>query len=572
MTQDRSASPLDVLLIEDSNDDAVLLKRQLESSGYRVTLERVDTRETLTDALRRKSWDIVFSDFSMPRFDGMQALKTVREHDSDVPFIIVSGTIGEERAVQLMKLGAQDYVIKGNVRRLVPAVERELREAKLRREHRLAQEHIRHLAYYDPLTSLPNRHRLAEDLKLQLDAGTPTALLIVKLVNFGEINSTLGYGRGDQLIVEAASRLQQAIAPNGCLYHLHGSEFAITLQTSDKAQAEKVANAALKAFGLHFLSSGLRIHVGARIGIASTGRTDLEAPALLQQADLASKLAKQEGQNYTWYETERDPSSPERLALLADLREAVRTDQLYLVFQPKVGCDTGRIVGCEALLRWRHPQHGLIPPDVFIGMAERSGFIDDVTQHVMTCAIQQIRQWRKRGLVFPVAINLSARNLLNPTLMSEILSAQPMETDGEPQIEIEITETALMRNPEKAMSGLQSLHRAGTRIYVDDFGTGFSSLGYLKKLPIHAIKIDKSFVLDLNHNAESDTIVRSTIGLAHNLGLKVVAEGVENHASWQRLVTYGCDEAQGYYFAEPLSADAFIDMVANQTGLPRWNA
>ncbi len=555
MTEDIPAPQLDVLFVEDSEDDALLLRRQLEHAGYRVNLERVDTHDALVDALGRKHWDVVFSDFSMPQFDGVQALEIVREHDRDLPFIVVSGTIGEERAVQLMKLGAQDYVIKGNAQRLVPAIERELREAKLRREHRLAQEHIRHLAYYDALTHLPNRHRLIEDLHHQLGRGAPMALLIVNLVNLSEINSTLGYSKGDELIREAGSRLQQLTAHNGDLYHLHRKEFAIMLTTDDRAQIEKTAKDALKALAAHFPIAGLRIHVGARIGIVSTATPAAEAHTLLQQADLATKLAKHEGQNYAWYEPERDPSSPERLALLADLHDALGTDQLYLVFQPKVRCDTGAITGCEALLRWRHPEHGLIAPEVFVRMAERSGFIDDLTTHVLTRTLDQIHAWRRRGLVVPVAINLSVRNLLNPQLMSDILSADLVDKDGKRQIEIEITETALMLDPDKAMTGLRSLYESGTRIYVDDFGTGFSSLGYLKKLPIHAIKIDKSFVLDLNHNADSDTIVRSTIGLAHNLGLRVVAEGVENRDIWQRLIAYKCDEGQGYYFATPLSAE-----------------
>ncbi len=547
-----SSNSLHVLIVEDSDEDALLLKRHLEAAGYRVNLECVQTPVALIAALRRKHWDIVFSDFSMPQFDGLEALKIVRDHDRDLPFLVVSGTIGEERAVQLMKFGAQDYVLKNNIRRLVPAVERELKEMRLRREHRLAQEHIQRLAYYDSLTQLPNRHRLLEDLQQRLDRAVPSALMIINLINFREVNGAIGYGKGDELIREAAGRLHDVHLRDADLYHLYGNEFALVLRTEDRDHVESVAQNVLKLLGAHYVSAGFHIHIGARIGIVLASTK--EAGLLLQRADLAATLAKREGKGYAWYEAERDPSSPQHLALLADLHDAIRTDQLFLVFQPKVECRTGAVTGSEALLRWRHPQHGLIMPEVFIEMAEQSGFIDELTRHVIEHTLRQITAWRQSGIALPAAINLSAKNLLNPQLMGELLAAAVRTGRG---IEIEITETALMREPERAMAALHQLYEAGIRIYIDDFGTGFSSLGYLKKLPIHAIKIDKSFMVDLVRNTDSEAIVRSTIGLAHNLGLKTVAEGVEDRQIWERLAKYQCDEAQGSFFAQPLTAAQF---------------
>ena len=555
-----SLKSLHVLLIEDAEEDGVLLQRQIQGAGYHVNLERVDNKLALLGALARKPWDIVFSDFSMPQFDGIQALKIVREHDPDLPFIIVSGTIGEERAVALMKLGAQDYVIKGNVKRLVPAIERELREAQLRREHRVAQEHIRHLAYYDSLTHLPNRHRLTEDIQAASAKAERVALLLVNINNFREINGALGHGKGDQLIGETAIRLQQLNLDQVGLYHLHGNEFALLVETDDRAEIEGVVKSALQVLSPHFLSSGLRIHLGARVGIALSDKEDVDAQLLLQRADLAATFAKHEGENYAWYDPKRDPSNPDRLALLADLHDAIDTDQLRLVFQPKVQCQTNAITGCEALLRWHHPQRGLIGPDTFIWMAERAGLIDDVTRHVVRCAVAQVASWRERGISLPIALNLSTKNLHNAALMEEIVD---VATRGHatPCLEIEITESAVMSDPQRAMAILQQVYDAGIRIYVDDFGTGFSSLGYLKKLPIHTIKIDKSFVIDLERNDDSKAIVRSIIGLAHNLELTVVAEGVESGEIWKRLVDYGCDEGQGYYFSKPVTADGFETMM-----------
>jgi diguanylate cyclase (GGDEF)-like protein len=545
------AKSLQVLVVEDSDEDSRLIKRNLEEAGYRVHLERVDTRVALLDALRRKHWDIVFSDFSMPAFDGMEALKVVRKHDRDLPFIVVSGTIGEERAVQLMKLGAQDYLIKDNIRRLIPAVERELKEMRLRREHRLAQEHIQRLAYYDSLTQLPNRHRLLEDLQQRLDQAGPAILMVVNLSNFREVNGALGYGRGDELIREAAGRMQELHLEDTDLYHLYGNEFALLVSNDNRAYAESVAQTILKALASHYLTAGYRIHIGARIGIVASPVK--EASTLLQRADLAATLAKHESKGYVWYAPERDPTSPRRLALLADLHDAIGTDQLFLVFQPKVQSGTGAITGCEALLRWQHPEQGLIMPEVFIEMAEQSGVIDEIARHVLLRVVDQLGHWQERGLILPISINLSVKNLLNPQLMAEILHAAMLKA-GNGGIEIEITETALMRDPDRAMAALHRFYDAGIRISVDDFGIGFSSLSYLKRLPIHAIKIDKSFVVDLVRNPDSDAIVRSTIGLAHNLALKVVAEGVEDRAIWHRLTNYHCDEGQGNYFGTPLRA------------------
>jgi diguanylate cyclase (GGDEF)-like protein len=446
------------------------------------------------------------------------------------------------------------------VRRLVPAIERELKEAVLRREHRDAQEHIQRLAYYDSLTNLANRHRLSEDIQELSATGKRLALLLINMNNFREINGALGHSKGDQLICEAASRLQKISTENIRVYHLHGSDFVMLTEMNDKRKTEDIAKSVLQALSPHFHAATLRIHMSARVGIALSAGGNTDAQTLLQQADIAATCAKHEGANYAWYSAERDPSNPDRLALLADLRDAIDTEQLQLVFQPKILCQTGAIIGCEALLRWHHPTRGLIGPDTFIDMAERAGLIDDLTRHVVRAVAAQLDAWQTKNIALPIALNLSVNNLLNTELMNELMKAVGRK-QGACCIEIEITETALMHEPQRAMAALQRLYDAGVRIYIDDFGTGFSSLGYLKKLPIHGIKIDKSFVMDLEHNPDSEAIVRSTIGLAHNLGLKIVAEGVESQQIWEQLTTYKCDEAQGYHFSKPLPIERFEMMV-----------
>ena len=310
----------------------------------------------------------------------------------------------------------------------------------------------------------------------------------------------------------------------------------------------------LKALEPPFLIGELAMDARASIGIVSFPKHGDDVATLMRRADIAMYLAKQSASGYAIYSAKQDSYNPERLVLMADLHRAIDNNELFLVYQPKIDLAAGRVVGVEALARWQHPKHGLIPPDKFIPMAERTGFIKSLTIWGLNTALSEYSSWRQQGLEIPVAVNISARSLQDMNLPDRIDELLKRHSVTPAHLELEITESVIMANPAHAMEILTRISRMGVALSIDDFGTGYSSLGYLKKLPVNAIKIDKSFVIHMIASANDATIVRSTIDLAHDLGLKVVAEGVEDSDIWDSLVELGCDVAQGYYMSRPLAA------------------
>jgi diguanylate cyclase (GGDEF)-like protein len=568
---DAMTMPLRTLIIEDSEDDTALVLRELCRSGYAPEHERVDTAEALGAALDKQSWDVIISDHSMPQFDGLQALKIVRQQGLDTPFIIVSGSIGEDVAVQAMKAGANDYIMKDKMARLVPAIERELMEAEARHAHRQAQQRVHYLAYHDPLTDLPNLVQFREHLQRVIEDARQNshtaALLLLDLNNFHEINDTLGYSNGDTLLQEAAGRLLALQRRSDMTARLGGDDFALLLYPGDAAYAESVARHAQEALTAPIVVAGFSLEVGAKIGIALFPDHGANAQLLLQHADVALSRAKQGTLACSVYDPLHDPSDPRRLLLMSDLRAAIHgNSQLAPHFQPKIELQSGKVTGVEALVRWTHPERGPVPPDEFILLAEKTGIIHRLTRLVLEKSMESCYDWHLKGHAIPVAVNLSVKDLLDQTLVDKVQSlliGRAMEAD---MLELEITETALMEDPARALEVLTALSDMGIRLHIDDFGTGYSSLGYLKKLPVSAVKIDRSFVSDMISNKDSSMIVRSTVDLAHNLGLKVIAEGVENAEILDRLKTYDCDEAQGYFIAHPMPAGETTRWLAAHPG------
>ncbi len=552
--------PLRVLIVEDSEDDATLIVHELERAGYDPEIERVDTPAGMTQALADRVWDIVICDYRMPKFSAPDAMALLQKSGLDLPFIIVSGAVGEDLAIAAMKNGAHDYITKNNLARLIPAVERELRDAKKRRDHKQAEEMVSYLAYYDPMTGLPNRTLLQDRLKQAISTAArenhPVAFLLMDLDRFKEINDTLGHHRGDILLQQVGARLKSVLWEPDTVSRLGGDEFAVLLPRLAAAEhinvvIQKIQNA-LKA---PFVIENLPIAVDVSIGIALYPDHATDAETLIQRADVAMYVAKRTGSGYTVYAPELNQHSPQRLALLGELRQAIEHDQLLLHYQPKISLKTNRMMDVEALVRWQHPQHGMIPPNQFIPLAEQTGLIKPLTLWVLNKALNQCRAWQQTGLEIPVSVNLSARNLHDQELTDHV--AGLLETSGisPDRLELEITESAIMMDPPRALEILKRLSGMGVRLSLDDFGTGYSSLGYLKKLPVDEIKIDRSFVTDMTRDENDAMIVRSTIDLGHNLGRKVVAEGVENRETWNRLAALGCDSAQGYYMSRPIPAD-----------------
>ena len=552
--------PMRALIIEDSVDDTELLIHELRRGDYDLTYTRVDIAETMKAELLAHTWDIVISDFTMPQFDAFAALELLHSTQQDIPFIIVSGTIGEDRAVSAMKLGAHDYILKDNLKRLLPVVKRELREAHNRKEQRQSEETIRYLAYTDPVTNLPNRirfHQLVHEAIIAAqNEQRPIALLLLDLDHFKEVNDTLGHDRGDSLLQQVGVRLRSALFDSDVAARLGGDEFAILLpRLASTKDVQHVVRNLHDSLRQPFVIDGIPIAVETSIGVATMPEHADNADTLMQRAEIAMYRAKQMASDYTVYAPEYNLYSHERLRLMAELREAIEQNQLVLHFQPKVEIRSGRIVGNEALVRWQHPRLGMLPPDEFIMAAEHTGLIGPLTQWVLIDALTKCQGARREGIQLRVSVNLSARSLHDPQLPKMIEQALNA-VDAEPaMLMLEVTESAIVLDPKRAEENLVALSRMGISLSIDDFGTGYTSLSSIKRLPVNEIKIDKSFVTNMLTDKQDATIVRTIIDLGHNFGLTVVAEGVETQEVYDTLSNLGCDLIQGYLISKPLPCE-----------------
>jgi len=416
----------------------------------------------------------------------------------------------------------------------------------------------RHNALHDDLTGLPNRTHLFERVKqLILHAKRdlqPLAVLVMDLDRFKEINDALGHHYGDFLLQQVAHRLQEVLRESDTLARLGGDEFSVVLE-ADTEQAKLVSRKITEALQQPFVIEGHSLNIGISIGIASYPKHGTDCDTLLQHADVAMYSAKSAETHYAVYDNTQDQFTLNRLMLLTDLREAIRKDEhLHLHFQPKIDIKSNRIKGVEALLRWDHPELGMIPPDQFIPLTEQGGIIRSLSKWVLNAALAQQAAWRDAGLDLPVSINLSIKDLQDisvPLLIKDLLKDYQLESSS---LMLEITETSMMLDPDRTFEVISNLHALGVRLSIDDFGTGYSSLAYLKQLPAEELKIDKSFVRNMLRDDNDEVIVRAIIDLAKNLGLDVIAEGVESAKTIARLQELDCDLAQGYHICKPLSA------------------
>jgi diguanylate cyclase (GGDEF)-like protein len=421
------------------------------------------------------------------------------------------------------------------------------------------------LAYWDALTGLPNRAQFRDALREALVAargdgptGASVAVLMLDLERFKHINEVLGYRFGDLTLAAVAERLSQHAMPDANLIaRLGGDKFAILLRSGDGELAHTVAEQVADAFSTPLKLEEHTIDMGAAIGIACWPQHASDADGLLSRAEIAMYVAKQRNAGVLLYDPTLEASSAQTLSLLTDLRHAITDGQLRLYLQPKLSLDTAAVVGAEALVRWEHPQRGLVPPLQFIPFAEKTGFIRVLTLWVFEEAARHWRMLRGEGQHITLSVNLSTRDLLDPELPEKFKALLLKHEVPAEAFCLEITESAIMDDPQRAQATLERLSALGFALSIDDFGTGYSSLAYLKKLPVDELKIDQSFVKHMETDADDAKIVRSTIELAHNLGLSVVAEGVENEAVWHMLRELKCDQAQGYHMGRPMPADSF---------------
>jgi diguanylate cyclase (GGDEF)-like protein len=423
-----------------------------------------------------------------------------------------------------------------------------------------------HQALHDALTGLPNRElfrdRIDQAVNASRRSGETAVVMIMDLDHFKEINDTLGHHMGDLLLQEVSGRINNALRESDTVARLGGDEFGVLLPRVDNpGDAATVAQNLLAVLREPFVLEGMRLEIDASVGLALHPLHGEDNETLQQRADIAMYSAKQSGRGFAIFEPELDRHSPRRLALAGGMRQAINEGQIELYYQPKADLRTGRIMGAEALARWDHPEFGIVGPSEFVPIAEQTGLITPLTSFVLDAAISQVRKWKDAGLELSIAVNLSARSFLDTQLAVEIprlLAKWNVEAE---LLELEITESMLMTDAARAEATLTRLSRIGLTLSVDDFGTGYSSLANLKRLPVDVIKIDKSFVMEMAVDASDAAIVRSTIDLAHNLGLRVVAEGVESEDAWRHLETLGCDFAQGYYLSRPLPAEAATRMI-----------
>lgn len=422
------------------------------------------------------------------------------------------------------------------------------------------QQVLKHQAYHDSLTGLPNRSLLHEHLdKFLSTSNNQLAFMIIDLDRFKEINDSLGHHSGDILLKMIGPRLQVILGEDDVLARLGGDEFAILLKTYYLVDdVVKVAKSLLTAITEPFNLEGMQIQIDASIGIAISPLHSDDGSTLMRYADVAMYHAKTNKLGYSVYNRELDSHSPRRLALFGEIRQAIDSNHFTLYYQPKIKISDKSIVGFEALLRWNHPEYGLLTPDDFIPLAELGEIINPLTFWVINQAITDRQKWCAQDWHFDVAVNVSVRNIQDINIIDKI--NELIETNGmqHKHLELELTESAIMTDPVRAQETLQKINDLGIRISIDDYGTGYSSLAYLKKLPIDKLKIDKSFVFEMINNDNDALIVRSTIKLAHNLNLKVIAEGVEDQDSLDLLEIIGCDYAQGYYISKPIPADDII--------------
>ncbi|MDJ0705300.1 MAG: EAL domain-containing protein [Leptolyngbyaceae cyanobacterium MO_188.B28] len=675
------SEPLNVLIVEDSEDDALLVLRELRRGDFTLVWERVQTAESLRAILTTYPWNVIISDYHLPGFDAPAALEIIQQSQLDIPFIVVSGVIGERSAVEMMKAGAHDYLMKDNLARLSEAVRREVRDAQIRAERKQAEvllnrqlaaieaaidgiailqddaylylnrahldlfgyeepeellgktwrqlysptevarferevfpvlahnrawqgeaiatrkdgstftqgvsltltedgllisvcrditelkrTHalITHNALHDPLTNLPNRTLLVKRLELAINQARrhedyQYAILFLDLDRFKVINDSLGHVIGDLLLTTIAQKLKTHLRDIDLVSRLGGDEFVILLEDiNGPEKVVQIAERILSDCKKPLIINEHKIFTSLSIGIVLGTKDYHQASDLIRDADIAMYRAKKQGKNsYKFFDSLMHTQALNRLALETDLRRALEQKEFVVHYQPIVDLLNNRLVGFEALVRWRHPTRGLVFPNEFIPVAEEAGLITQLDSWVFYQACQHLIDWKNKFAdCFPlkISINLSAQDLRKASLIEDInrvLADIGLEGDS---IAIEITESMLIEDIDQTIDLLTQLESRNIQISIDDFGTGYSSLNYLHLLPAHNLKIDCSFVSRIAENRNYQ-VVSTIIALSNQLGLTVVAEGIETQEQLQQLQQLGCNLGQGYLFSKPLAAD-----------------
>ena len=556
------ATPLQVLILEDCALDAELMLDHLRDAGFDPQSRVVDTEPAYLAQLD-PSLDLVLSDFSMPQFDARRALQLLKERGLEVPFIIVSGHIGEDVAVQCMREGASDYLLKDRLARLGPAVAQVLERKRLLQENREAEARLLHEAFYDGLTGLPNRALLLERLghvvlRRKRERTYAFSVFFLKLDGFEVVNDGLGQPAGDHLLIEFAQRLVSHVRAGDTVARLGGSEFVVLLDNLKAVHnTADVAKRIQHAIAQPFMVDGRDVFLTASIGSTSSTTGYDQAEEVLRDARAALYRAKGLGKAcFVMFDTAMHTHAMARLQLESALHRAVERQEFRLFYQPIVSLETGRIAGFEALLRWEHPERGLVVPDEFIPVAEDLGLIIPIGQWALHEGCRQLRAWQREFVdlrPLTVSVNLSARQFAHSELLTVVDHALAETGLEASSLKLEITESVMMDNTELSSAILLDLKARHIDTCMDDFGTGYSSLSFLQQYAVDILKIDQSF---MGLGKESVAIVRTIVTLAHNLGKHVIAEGVETPGQVALLRSLRCEYGQGYFFSKPIDGKA----------------
>ncbi|WP_225984573.1 EAL domain-containing protein [Noviherbaspirillum aerium] len=568
--RDAEELPL-VLVVDDDRSTRSSLRHTLQRDGFRVE-EAADGAQAL-HILKRIQPDVILMDAVMPVMDGFTACARVQElpNGGSIPVLMITALEDNNSVERAFAAGASDYipkpihfaVLSQRVRRIIEANQ--------------AEKRIRHLAYNDLLTGLPNRALFMDQLGRRIEqarvAGEAVAVLFLDLDRFKNVNDSLGHDVGDRLLIAVAQRLRRSVRNADCVARLGGDEFTVVLaEVIGPNAAVTAAQNICRALSTPFQIDGHDIFVSTSVGISMYPHDATDVGTLLKHADTAMYRAKKTGSGFQFFEASMEHSISEHVRMENDLRRALERNELEVFYQPQARVNSGRIIGAEALVRWRHPTRGMVSPAEFIPLAEETGLINPLGEWVLRTACRQLQAWREAGLPpIRVAVNLSVKQLLKKDFASSVEQALNDTGIAPGMLELEITESTLMENAQDTLEALHRLRGLGVRLSIDDFGTGYSSLSYLKRFPVDIIKIDRSFVRDVPHDADDASIVTGIIALAHSLRLEVVAEGVETASQLAFLQERSCDLMQGYYLSKPVPAEQFARELLG-TEQPKWQS
>ena len=554
--------PLRLLLVEDSEDDAILLARELSKGPFDVSYERVETEETVRNAIKSNKWDLIITDHNLPTMDSKQCLSMVKSMDSDIPIIVVSGCIGEDVAVEAMKSGAHDYIMKGNLQRLLPAVTREIREAESRRARRRAEETIHHMAFHDALTGLANRHEFEHRLQNALisakEYDVSHAVLYLDLDQFKIINDTCGHIAGDELLRRLAREFRRHVREGDTLARLGGDEFGVLLEHCNGEQAQKVSEGLLRAVqALDFEWQKQVVAISVSIGQVEIDATAKDVTEILQKADIACFTAKDLGRNRSYQYRSDDEELARRhgeMQWVTRINHALSNNRFFLAYQKIYSLTDDEPPLYEFLLRLHDENNKIVSPSAFIPAAERYNLMAGIDRWVVNEVFQFVaKEARAKSRFLPACcfINLSGNSLSDDGFFSYIREKLEQYQIDPSRICFEITETATISRLNSAVAFIKDIKNIGAKFALDDFGSGLSSFSYLKTIPVDYLKIDGGFVINMLEDHMDCAFVDVINQLGHVAGLKTIAEFVENDAVHNKLKEMGVDFAQGYALHQP---------------------